>query len=129
MTSDPADGIRRLGFRKWYERRLIDAHVSLVSALLAGVLAAVVIEALPDHGLSLYALFLLVTVLASGAFAFWSARRFLALLGEAQRIAERSTCEHCQRYGRFSVLASGGTHGEGWLRVECRKCGHQWSIP
>ena len=32
-----ADGIRRHGFRKWYERELLSSHAHMVLALLASV--------------------------------------------------------------------------------------------
>jgi hypothetical protein len=42
--SDPASGIRRLGFRRWYERQLLESHFWLVSCILAMLLVAVCIE-------------------------------------------------------------------------------------
>ena len=35
VTMTPADGIRRLGFHRWYERQLIESHVYLVTGLLS----------------------------------------------------------------------------------------------
>ena len=37
---DPTASIRRLGFRRWYERELIKSHGALVTCLLSGLTLA-----------------------------------------------------------------------------------------
>ena len=37
---DPTSSIRRLGFRKWYERELIKCHAALVTCFLCGLTVA-----------------------------------------------------------------------------------------
>jgi hypothetical protein len=34
----PADGIRKLGFRRWHERQLIESHLYLVTGFLSMIL-------------------------------------------------------------------------------------------
>ena len=41
---EPARSIARLGFRKWYERRLIEAHAWLFTALLCAIYVGVSLE-------------------------------------------------------------------------------------
>ena len=43
---EPARTIARLGFRKWYERRLIEAHAWLVTALLCAIYVEAALEGL-----------------------------------------------------------------------------------
>ena len=43
---EPADSISRLGFSRWYERRLIEAHAWFISAFICVV--AIVLWVLPD---------------------------------------------------------------------------------
>jgi hypothetical protein len=55
-----ADDIRKLGFRRWYERQLLESHACLVTCFLCTILLAVCLEgAMPRSGLgnSLAALF------------------------------------------------------------------------
>ena len=39
-----ADAIRRRGFRRWYERQLIEGHAYLVTGLLSLIMMAISIE-------------------------------------------------------------------------------------
>ena len=41
---DPTASIRKLGFRRWYERQLIDCHAALVTCLLCGLTVAALLE-------------------------------------------------------------------------------------
>ena len=41
---DIVQGIRKLGFRRWYERRLIEAHAFLITGFLALILAVAFLE-------------------------------------------------------------------------------------
>jgi hypothetical protein len=132
---DPAKGIGRLGFRRWYERELYEAYAYLVTSLLCMILLAVALE---QHSLfSLRPQGLLAFVLAFAAFAIGlhSLRRFFAILQRAQGFARAAACASCAAYGKLEVLESGTTAAESpgaerltWLRVRCRKCGKAWRI-
>ena len=43
-AAGPADAIRKLGFKKWYERQLIESHVYLVTCFLCLILVVAVLE-------------------------------------------------------------------------------------
>ena len=130
----PADSIRKLGFRRWYERQLIDAHACLVTGFLCMIVALATLEGFSFRGDGVKVLLTLMTVFAAGAIGLSALRRYLKVLGRAERIAEHSTCTKCSAYGRLQILAAGSESSapaEGfapWMRVQCRKCGHQWLI-
>ena len=119
---EPARSIARLGFRKWYERRLIEAHAWLVTALLCAIYVEAAFETMgaKQNGLAWLGT-------AGGMFvglliAWHGLRRFGAILKEAERCASQSTCADCGRHASFRVIAPQP------LTVRCRKCAHQWTI-
>jgi hypothetical protein len=130
-AAEPAASIARIGFRRWYERQLIEAHLALVTCILAMVLAAASLEAftfaapLPN----LAGFLLMFGVACAVAWLSWQRYR-RAMLG-AWRLGEAAVCRRCATYGRFEVLASGTTDGIGstWLDVRCRKCSFNWRMP
>ena len=138
---DPTASIRKLGFRKWYERQLIDCHLSLVTCLISGILVAALIESMNfrEHGWgALSSLGIAIVALAVGWFAW---RRYITVLGRAELYGQRSNCPKCNAYGRFDVIATGMDEMPGkvaeavapleaaWLRVQCRGCGTAWRMP
>ena len=78
-----ADGIQRVGFRKWYERELLSSHAHMALALLASVALIASFEAFQGGSWSEK---LLDTgfVLACAAIALWALRRYLYLLMHAE---------------------------------------------
>jgi hypothetical protein len=121
-----ADGIRKHGFRKWYERELLQGHAHLVLTFcsMIGVFAG--LEALrsaqdfADQAVDLLA------ILVSAGIGVWSLRRYLYFLNHAEATAHQADCPQCKAYGRFTVEAEDGQ--EGTLRVCCKKCSHHWTI-
>jgi hypothetical protein len=116
------DRIRTHGFRRWYERQLIECHAWLVSWFLGVIVLVSGIEVAGQGGASRM----------TGA---------LLLLEIAERLGEQAACPGCQTYGKFKVESSGPAplpdggdpvlenHGGGiWLRVQCRKCGDEWML-
>jgi hypothetical protein len=135
---DPADGIRKLGFKKWYERQLIESHAYLVTSFLCLILVAALFEGLSFRAQGAQALPVLVLIAGGGLVGLASLRRYGALMSRAERFSYRSTCEGCGAYAAFDVVESGGSAGPSqvgdgppatWLRVRCRKCGHGWAMP
>ena len=129
--------IRRIGFRRWYERQLIESHAYLALAFLALILLLAGIE---EFDLTRESPFehLLVLLIAAGAgvFVVVGVRRFKVLLGQAETFASGATCPGCEAWGKFDVLAeerssdddppeAGRPH---WMRVRCRKCARDWRI-
>lgn len=121
---EPARSIATLGFRRWYQRQLIEAHcwlvTSLLCALAVAVAAAVVslrrplLELLPTLGL----------MFVGGLICVHALRRFLAQLQAANRMAEIATCRSCGAYDSFRVIDEYPSR----MRVRCRKCDHQWML-
>lgn len=132
----PADGIRKLGFRRWYERQLIESHAYLVVAFLALILLGSGMEWMgQEHPWSTWVV--VVSVAAAAALvAFVGWRRFVVLLGRAELFAQAASCPQCTAWGKFAVISAeaesddvpveaGRPH---WIRVKCRKCGHDWRL-
>lgn len=122
----PAQKIRRLGFRKWYERELLSSHANLVLLLLAtlGLLASAEVYtvrlALADQ------LQVLLGAAASAAIGLFALRRYLYLLNHAEYVANQAVCGDCKTYAKWDLLEE--RNGGAGLRVRCRHCSHQWDI-
>ena len=138
---DPTSSIRKLGFRKWYERQLIDSHLSLVTCFLSGLTVAACLESVNLFDFGWRALMMLGIVFGACAVGWLSWRRYITVLLRAERYGERSTCPQCRTYARFEILATGIDETPGpaaiavapldaaWLRVKCRRCGTAWRMP
>lgn len=119
-----AKTIRRLGFRKWYERELLQSHANLVLLLLAclGLLGSA--EAYSARLPFLDQIQIVLAALASGVIGVIALRRYLYLLNHAEYVANQADCEQCGTYARFELIGEQGPR----LQVRCRKCGHEWHI-
>ena len=117
---EPADSISRLGFARWYERRLIEAHAWFVSVFFCMVAIAACLEELSFRGSTLRGLLYTGIVLSAAAIGVYATARYHKLLVEAEFIGEQATCEGCGAYARFKVQAG--------MQVRCRKCGHEWRL-
>ena len=137
---DPVSSIRRLGFRKWYERELIKGHAALVTLFLCGLLVAALMEQLNLRNFGWHSIPPLGVMMASGAIGCISWRSYITILERAERYGERSSCPKCDTYGRFKVLSTGlDDNGPAaravapleaaWMQVECRKCAATWRMP
>ena len=121
-----ADGIRKHGFRKWYERRLLQSHAHLALCFMAvlGLFAA--FEALTrfrdwvDQAIDIAAIGLCALI------GLWALRRYLFLLSSAEVVANQADCAQCQAYGRLEVVEADPSGHQ--LRVKCRGCGHRWEM-
>ena len=117
---EPADSIGRLGFARWYERRLIEGHAWFVSAFICVIAIAACAEELAFRG-SIGRLFLYVLViLGAAATAIYGMVRYHQILGEAERIGEHATCGRCGAYARFKMISAS--------EARCRKCNHEWRL-
>ncbi|MBS1138158.1 MAG: hypothetical protein H6R11_2112 [Proteobacteria bacterium] len=129
--------IRQRGFRRWYERQLVESHAYLLTGFLALILLLAGIETMGAlRGSPLY-YFAIVGVSAGAGVLVWVAwRRFTVLLSRAELFANSATCPQCKAWGAFEVLAAEATAADDppeagrphWLRVRCRKCAEQWRI-
>ncbi|MBL8513130.1 MAG: hypothetical protein JNJ55_03990 [Betaproteobacteria bacterium] len=128
--SEPAASIARMGFRKWYERQLIDGHLALVTCILAAFLAAASLEAFtfPASVPALAGCLTVFGVACGITCVAW--RRYQRTMTGAWRLGEKAVCAQCAAYGRFEVESAGiGGEQQPWLDVRCRKCGFKWRMP
>ena len=117
---EPADSIRRLGFSRWYERRLIEAHAWFVSTFFCMVAIAACMEELSFRGSIGRLMLYVLVVLGAGVIGTYGMMRYHKILMEAERIGEHATCEACGAYARFKLISA----SEG----RCRKCNHEWRV-
>ena len=122
---EPSDSIGRLGFRKWYERQLIEAHAWLVSCVLCMIAVAAFAEEMGFRLGVLRDAGLFGLIVASVRIASFSWKRYLAIMTEAERLAERSVCPGCGAYGIFFVAPA--PRGS-LMDVRCRRCSAGWTI-
>lgn len=120
---EPARSIGKLGFRRWYERQLIEGHAWLVTALLCALGIAASLEGLSFRNPPFEILFTLAFVFAAGLICWHALQRYRRLMDEAEYFADRSTCAGCRTYGIFSVVGESPR-----MSVRCRKCGHEWLL-
>jgi hypothetical protein len=119
---EPARSIARLGFKKWYERRLIEAHAWLVTALLCAIYVEAALETLSPKENGVVWVGTAAGMFVGALIVWHGLRRFGEIMKEAERCASQSTCNCCGTYARFDVLARQR------LSVRCRKCAHEWTI-
>ena len=119
---EPARSIGRLGFSKWYERRLIEAHAWLFTAILCAIYVEASLEGIGAKGHGLAWLGTAGGIFVGGLIVWHGLRRYFAILVEAERFVSQSTCVACKTYSRFEVVS------EQPINVRCRKCGHVWTI-
>jgi hypothetical protein len=121
-----AEGIRKHGFRKWYERQLLRGHghmaltflctVGLIGALESASQARQGSERLADIG----------TMLLCAAAGLWSMRRYLRLLSHAEAVANQANCPACGTYARLALVRP--THDGRSAVVRCKACTQEWEI-
>lgn len=121
-----ADGIRKHGFRKWYERELLQSHAHLTLTFLCMLGVFMGFEGtLSFHSLSDRVTDLSAIVICGGT-GLWALRRYLYLLNHAEAVANQADCPACGTYGRLRLVHE-ARDGEN-VGVRCGKCGHEWRI-
>jgi len=120
------DGIRTVGFRKWYRGELTRSHLSLVALLLCGIgalvtLALVGLQAPMSDRIGSFVL--QIACAAMGAVAL---RRYLFLLLRAEEAAREAVCPNCATYGKLDL--AGGEPQQQQMEVRCRSCRNVWSM-
>lgn len=121
-----AQGIRTIGFRKWYERRLLTGHAHMALLLLAVIGLMMALEAATRFATPAEQALDYAAAAACALAGWWALRRYLYLLTHAEAVANQADCPRCKAYGRLE-LVSADSRGES-VRVACRQCGHQWTI-
>ena len=136
MTS--AEGIEKFGFRRWYERQLIESHAYLVTCVLSLMAIAACLEQIDWRAPAGRTVFLLSALIAGAVLCVVSLRRYNFLLFRAESLGAQSNCGQCRTYGVLQVLRAGEredytelppTEADvAWIRVRCKKCGHEWRM-
>ena len=122
------DGIRTMGFRKWYQRELTRSHLSLLVLLLSGIGALVMLELATRQAPMSDRIGSVALLLACAALGAVALRRYLFLLMRAEHAANQASCPDCGEYGRFRVVRQRPLAQEQQLDVCCRKCAREWVI-
>lgn len=119
-----AEGIRRVGFRKWYERELLGSHAHMVLCFLCVIAMMAAMEAFHSATAGARLGNVAAAVLSAGI-GLWALRRYLFLLMRAEHIANQAVCPHCGAYARLLLVRE---QPGGAAVVCCRTCTHQWTI-
>jgi hypothetical protein len=117
---EPADSIRRLGFARWYERRLIEGHAWFVSGFVCMIAIAACMEELSFRGSLGRFLAYACLVMAAAAIGLYGLRRYQVILTEAELLGEHATCGNCGAYARFQLISTS--------QVRCRRCANEWRL-
>ena len=121
-----AEGIRKHGFRKWYERELLQSHAHMLLLLFCAIGLLGSFEVFSRKAPLTDQLSIVASILACVAVGFWAMRRYLFLLAHAEHVANQAVCAQCKAYGRLEVLhVETARHRVG---VRCTRCGHGWPI-
>jgi len=117
---EPADSIGRLGFARWYERRLIEGHAWLITAIICMIAVAACMEELSFRGSAARLLAYVAVVASAVVTGLYGLMRYQKILIEAEQIGEHATCDACGTYARFKLISAS--------HVRCRKCSNEWRL-
>ena len=128
--------IERHGFRRWYERQLIESHAYLALGFVALILLLSGMELLRDAETSIRYVIVLSAAAAGGMLLVVAWRRFGVLLARAEHFGEAATCPQCKAWGKFTVLAQESSSPDDppeagrphWLTVRCTQCETIWKL-
>ncbi len=128
-----AEGIRRLGFRKWYERELLSSHAHMALAVLAAVALLASFEAF--NGASRADKILnTVFVVVSAGITLWALQRYTYLLMHAEELANQANCPRCEAYGQLRLSqrpprsVGPGDGARRLVPVCCKRCDFEWDL-
>ena len=131
-----AESIRKMGFRRWHERQLIEAHASLVTAFLSLIVVAICGDQFRWRDPGFAPLINLALIVAGLVLCYATVMSYLRVMARAEHFAAQAVCNECQTYGRIEVIApslpatqdAAGAIKSDWFKVRCRKCGHGWTM-
>lgn len=135
---DIVEGIRKHGFRKWYERQLIEAHAWLITGFLLLILSFALFEVHNVTAGYRERFTLMAAALAAFAACLFTWWRYRRLLFDTEAAAERANCPHCGTAGRLTIVRlnphpsmegnSVPVDDPPVLTVRCRQCQGEWAI-
>ena len=121
-----AEGLRRHGFRKWYERELLQSHAHMALTFLCAIGAFAAIEAASRFRSAGEQFGNVLAVLLCLGVGLWALRRYLFLLTHAEAVAHQADCPQCGTYGRLRLVHADAAQEA--VEVCCRQCEHHWRI-
>ena len=132
-----AEKIQKYGFRRWYERALIESHAYLVTSILGLVVSLAGMELIIERGGAVQNLIGLGVAMLGALFTVFGLQRYAGIMILATRLNDQATCPQCGTYAALDLLAAGPKSDTSdkaedsasiWLKVKCRKCGNPWTI-
>jgi hypothetical protein len=125
------DAVRKRGFRRWYERQLVESHAYLVTGFLSLIMMAIALEVIEFRESIPNALMLALIAAAGGGLAIFAWKQFTKLLFRAEALAGQAVCGECRAYAKFDVIEAHDSRdaltGRS-LVVRCKQCQHQWKM-
>jgi len=125
------DALRKRGFRRWYERQLVESHAYLVTGILSLIMMAIALEVIEFRESIANAFALALIAGSGGGLAIFAWKQFSKLLLRAEALAGQAVCGECRAYGKFDVVeardSSEALTGRS-LVVRCRQCQHRWQM-
>jgi len=125
------DAVRKLGFRRWYERQLVESHAYLVTGFLSLIMMAIALEVIEFRESIANAIVLALIATTGGWLAIFAWKQFTKLLFRAESLASQAVCSGCRAYAKFDVIEAHDSNealtGRS-LVVRCRQCQHQWRM-
>jgi hypothetical protein len=128
-----ADAVRnlgRLGFRKWYEKQLVESHLWLAACVLCMIMVAIGFELLADKKTPGDLLLDSLMIFCGCLGGWFSWRRYATVLFQAEAVGEQANCPACKHYG-FRVETSPPAYAREYqpmLTARCPKCQHRWPV-
>ena len=120
------DGIRTVGFRKWYEKELSRSHLSLVVVLFCDIGVMVTSGLVVQQGPMSDRIGSFVLLVACAVIGAVALRRYLFVLLRAEQAAGEAVCPECAVYGKLELLRDGPQQQR--MDVRCRSCRHVWTM-
>ena len=128
--------IERHGFRRWYERQLIESHAYLALGFVALILLLSGMELLSTAESGTRYVIVLSAAAAGGMLLVVAWRRFGVLLARAEHFGEAATCPQCKSWGKFKVVTEESSSSDDppeagrphWLQVRCTQCEAVWKL-
>jgi hypothetical protein len=121
--------ISSLGFRRWYEKALIEGHLWLITGLLCLVVGAAGLELISGEKATGKFLLdgLLIAAGFGGAWVCW--RSYAKTMILAETVGAQANCPQCKHLG-FRVVqpAPNFTVHPVTLPVVCPKCKTKWNV-
>lgn len=128
---DVAAAIGAHGFRRWYERQLVEAFAYMTTGVLSLIMTGVAVEMIEFRRSAAGLLALVTIVVAGGALCVFAWRRFHLVLSRAEYLAEQAVCPGCGVYAKFELTATREAPAAPagcTLDARCRRCGRAWRI-